>query len=148
MDVEAIGQTTEWGADVLGRDGERPVSKRRGDIARRLRERIHDGVDSAHVGIAADRAAKQAELRPAYHRAVRLVRDTQRDLENAEWDFGKLCADFVLGRATEEQVAAADDQLEELRALSRIYGGAVRHLGDDLGMIRDTSGNDLSIRRG
>jgi hypothetical protein len=40
------------------------------------------------------------------------------------------------------------DVLQALRTPARIYGGAVSHLGDSLGMIRDTSGNDLSIRRG
>jgi hypothetical protein len=140
MTTEAIGQDTSGGTAL------RALPE--GGFARRLGRMILGASEDAQATSAVQQAARSGQYRPAANRANRLLRDAERDLETATYNFDRVAGDFVLGAVREEELLAADQELEDLRRRVRAFAAAARDLESRAGIHRDTYGNDLSVRRG
>ena len=85
-----------------------------------------------------------AAAQPAYNRATRLAPDAESDLGIALDEYQRACADLVLGVGDEDRVEEAERAVDALQRQQRRMKAAATLLGEDLGLIRDSSGVRLS----
>ena len=128
---------------AIGQDVD-DVNGSRGGIGRRIGRRIISAAEDVALTHAEQAAVARMQAKPAYNRAARLARDAERDLSMALEEYGQACADLILGVGEEAAVEEAERAVEALQREQRRMEAAAAVLGEDLGVIRDSSGVKLS----
>ena len=113
-------------------------------IGRRIGRRILGASEDVALGHAERRAVSQQQSKPLFNRATRLARDAESDLEIAVDAYETACADLIRGVGDEAAVEDAERAVDALERQRRRMRAAAAVLGEDLGLIRDSSGVQIS----